>query len=234
MSGDAIGFVFAGGKGTRLRPLTLAVPKPLLPVGTRAILEIILHWLAREGIRRIFVSVGYRGYLVRAYLREIDLGGVEVTMVEEDVPLGTAGPLSLLPPGDEPVFVMNGDVLCRAPVSKALVAHERSGADLTMLVQDHPVPLPYGLVDSVDGAVTGIREKPVVRFRVATGMYVVSRSALAFLEPGVRCDMPDLITGLISEKRQVRQFEFDEFWTDVADLADYEKVNLEAEQWEDL
>lgn len=229
-----IAVVMAGGKGTRLRPLTVTIPKPMLPVGSRAILEIILRQLQRAGIELVYVSVGYRGYLVRSFLRELEIEGLRIEILEEDEPLGTAGALALLPPGPEAVFAMNGDVLTRAPIDRAIAGHHQAGAALTMLVHRHPVPLPYGLIEIEDGLVRGMREKPVIDFDVATGMYVISRDVIDGLTAGERLDMPDLITGLIAGGREVRAHVFDELWTDVADLADFEKVNLNSEEWESL
>lgn len=233
MSGT-VAVVMAGGQGTRLRPLTVTIPKPMLPVGSRAILEIILRQLQHAGIGLVYVSVGYRGYLVRSFLRELAIGGLRIEVLEEVEPLGTAGALALLPAGPEAVFAMNGDVLTRAPIARAIEGHAGSGAALTMLVHRHPVPLPYGLVDIKDGMVRRVREKPVIDFEVATGMYVIAREVIDAMTPGERVDMPDLITGLIGAGRPVRGHVFDELWTDVADLADFEKVNLNSEEWESL
>lgn len=226
--------VMAGGEGSRLRPLTISIPKPLLPVGSRAILEIILSQLAAAGVTVAFVSVGYRGFLVKSFLRELRIEGLHLEVVEEHEPLGTAGPLSLLPPLDGPLFVMNGDVLTRAPIRDALAAHEATGAQLTMLVHRHPVPMPYGLVDVEGGRVVGVREKPTLHFDVATGMYAISPDVVASVPSGRRLDMPTLISDLIAGGSDVRAFPFEELWTDVADLADYEKVNLNSAEWEEL
>src|SRR3954447_3244677 len=103
--------VMAGGLGTRLRPLTFSLPKPLLPVGGQPILEILLRQLRRQGFTRVFVSVGHKGHLVRSYLNELALDGVAVSCVAEDTPLGTAGALRLLPDDVADVFVINGDIL---------------------------------------------------------------------------------------------------------------------------
>ncbi len=229
-----VGLVMAGGEGTRLRPLTVTVPKPMLPVGSRAILEIVLRQIAAAGVSEIYVSVGYRGYLVRSFLRELVIPNATVLVVEEDSPLGTAGALSLLPRGDADVFVMNGDVLTRAPIEKAIAAHCRGSAAVTMLVHRHPVALPYGVLEIEGGEVVGILEKPTIEYRVATGMYVIARRVVDGIPPGERVDMPNLLSELMASKETVAAFEFDELWTDVADLADFEKVNLNSAEWEDL
>ena len=227
--------VMAGGQGTRLRPLTVTIPKPMLPVGRRAIIEIILRQIRNVGIERIFVSVGYRGYLVRSYLRELDLPGVSIEIVEEQEPLGTAGPLALLPPGYDDVFLMNGDVLTRAPIDEAVEAHRTNADDLTMLVHRHPVALPYGLLEIEGGgwSASARSRRSSSRWPPAC-TWSVGTSSSSTSSRGERCDMPDLIGALIGGAGSVGAFEFDQMWTDVADLADFEKINLTSDEWEDL
>jgi mannose-1-phosphate guanylyltransferase len=222
--------VMAGGRGTRLQPLTFSLPKPLLPVGGSPILEIVMRQLRRSGFERIFVSVGHKGHLVRAYLNELSLEGVEVVPLSEDEPLGTAGALRLLPSDVTEVFVINGDILTESDHGAVMRGHLGSSAVMTVVVHHHDVPLPYGVVDLDGGLVTGIREKPVLQMPVATGMYALSLSAaLSNLPPG-RSDMPDLVNKLAS-LGEVRAHTTVSFWTDVADLADYERVELESNRW---
>src|SRR3954453_4534652 len=139
--------VMAAGLGTRLRPLTFSLPKPLLPVGGQPILEILLRRLRRQGFTRVFVSIGHKGHLVRSYLKELSLDGGDVACVSEDTPLGTAGALRLLPDAVADVFVINGDILTESDHAGVLREHAASGAALTLVVHHHSVPLPYGVVD---------------------------------------------------------------------------------------
>ena len=225
--------IMAGGRGTRLQPLTFALPKPLLPVGGRPIIEIIIRQLRRFGFERAFVSVGHKGHLIRAYLSEAGIDGIAVEYVLEPEPLGTAGPLRLLPADVEDLFMINGDILTRVDFAGVLRAHRaQSTASLTVVVHHHEVPLPYGVFDLDGDRVAGIREKPVLRFPVATGMYALDRRAIDVLPQG-RTDMPELINRLVAAG-QVRSHVIDEFWTDVADLADYERVNVDGDSWADL
>lgn len=230
MTMDAL--VMAGGKGTRLQPLTFALPKPLLPVGERPILEIIIRQLRRLGFERVFVSVGHKGHLIKAYLSEVDIDGINISYLTEAEPLGTAGPLRMLPDDVDDVFMINGDILTRVDFAAVLRNHRASdGAALTVVVHHHEVPLPYGVLDLADDRIVAIREKPVMRFPVATGMYAVSRSVIDEL-PSQHTDMPDLINALAA-RGLVRAHVIDEFWTDLADLADYERINVDGDAWTD-
>jgi NDP-sugar pyrophosphorylase family protein len=222
--------IMAGGQGTRLRPLTFSLPKPLLPVGERPIIEIILRQLRQHGFTRVFVSVGFKGHLIRAYLAEVTIDGLEVVFVTEEEPLGTAGALRLLPDDVDQLFMINGDILTAVDFGRVLREHAEAKTQcITVVVHQHAVPLPYG-VFRLDGvAVTGVDEKPTLHMPVATGMYALDRRAIDALPVG-RSDMPDLINDLAA-RGAVRAHLIDEFWTDVADLADYEAVNLDADRW---
>ena len=220
----------AGGRGTRLQPLTFSLPKPLMPVGGQPILEVLLRQLRRYGFDRVFVSVGHKGHLVRAYLTELALPGVEVRCLSEDEPLGTAGALRLLPVDVDDVFVVNGDILSESDHGEVLRGHVAAGLPMTVVVHHHQVPLPYGVLDLADGLVTGIREKPVLSMPVATGMYALTLAKVLPLLPDGRSDMPSLVTALAASA-SVRAHVTDAFWTDVADLADYERVELDSERW---
>src|SRR4051812_30523556 len=219
--------VMAGGLGTRLRPLTFSLPKPLLPVGGQPILEILLRQLRRQGFTRVFVSVGHKGHLVRSYLNELALDGVAVSCVAEDTPLGTAGALRLLPGDVGDVFVINGDILTESDHGEVLRAHVASGAAMTLVVHHHSVPLPYGVVDLEDELVERVREKPVLKLPVATGMYALTLPRVLPVLPPGRSDMPDLVNALAADGG-VRPHITTAFWTDVADLADYERLPLDS------
>lgn len=220
----------AGGLGTRLQPLTFSLPKPLLPVGGQPILEILLRQLRRFGFERVFVSVGHKGHLVRSYLNEVRLDGVTTHCVSEEQPLGTAGALRLLPDDVADVFVVNGDILTESDHGEVLRGHMTSGAAMTVVVHDHAVPLPYGVVDLAGERLTGIREKPVLQLPVATGMYALSLAEVLAVLPEGRADMPDVVN-LLAARGRVRGHVMQAFWTDVADLADYERVELDSSRW---
>ena len=224
----------AGGLGTRLQPLTFSLPKPLLPVGERPIIEIIISQLRRGGFDRVFVSLGHKGHLIRAYLSEAPLGDIQVEYLREESPLGTAGALRMLPADVEDLFMINGDILTKTNFAGVLEGHRNAPgeASLTVVVHHHAVPLPYGVFELDGDDVVSIEEKPTLHIPVATGMYALDRRAIDVIPQG-RSDMPDLIN-ILTPQRRVRAHLIDEFWTDVADLVDYEQVHLDGDQWSDV
>ncbi|MGZ4785538.1 MAG: sugar phosphate nucleotidyltransferase, partial [Acidimicrobiales bacterium] len=149
--------IMAGGQGTRLQPLTFSLPKPLMPVGNRPILEIILNQLRRGGFERVFVSVGYKGNLVQAYLRETPVPGLHIEYILEEAPLGTAGPLVLLPADVEALFMINGDILTEVDFRAVLKGHtDQTDAAITVVAHNHAITLPYGVLQLDGDKVTGI------------------------------------------------------------------------------
>jgi NDP-sugar pyrophosphorylase family protein len=203
--------LLAGGKGVRLRPLTYSIPKPLLPVGEKPILEEIIDRLKKFDIDEFIIAVGYRGELIETYFRDGAHMGVRIDYVHETHPLGTAGPLSLVRAmrdlaADEPLFVMNGDILTDLDVRKFIDAHRRSGDELTIATVEYKLQHPYGVLQVQDGRITGIVEKPAVTDTVSAGIYAVQPSALALIPEDTFFDMPDLANALLAGVRGVGAF----------------------------
>lgn len=220
---DAWVFLMAGGFGTRLRPLTNNCPKPMLKVGGKPILETILERCIAAGFYRFFISVHYLPEQIKGHFSDGSRWGVEIRYIEEDVPLGTAGALGLLPEiGDRPVILMNGDVLTQLDVRKLYEFHCSREVDLTLSVREYDMQVPFGVVESDGELVTSIVEKPVHRFYVNAGIYVVSPAAVARARPARRLDMPDLIRQLIDAERQVAMFPVHEYWLDVGRPDDFQ------------
>ena len=209
--------LLAGGKGVRMRPLTYTIPKPLLPVGEKPILEEIIERLRGNGITDLIIAVGYRAELIETYFRDGAQLGVSVEYVRETQPLGTAGPLALvrsqcaLPQG-EPLLAMNGDILTSLDMRAFADAHARSGAELTVATREHQLRHPYGVVQVADGRVSGITEKPAVTDVVSAGIYAISPSALPLVPDGKFFDMPDLVNALAAAGRAVAEYRFDGEW----------------------
>ena len=203
--------LLAGGKGVRLRPLTYSIPKPLLPIGEKPILEEIIDRLKAFDVDEFIIAVGYRGELIETYFRDGAHLGVRIDYVHETHPLGTAGPLSLvramrdLAP-DEPLFVMNGDILTDLDVRKFIDAHRRAGDALTIATVESKLQHPYGVLQVQDGRITGIVEKPAVTDTVSAGIYAVQPSALALIPEDTFFDMPDLANGLLAAGQGVGAF----------------------------
>lgn len=220
--------LMAGGLGKRLRPLTETVPKPMLPVGGKPLLEQIIAVFSDQGFWNISISVNYRAEMVRDYFGDGSAFGVEIDYVEEEQAMGTAGALSLLAERPEsPFVVMNGDLLVALQFSELLAYHKEKGATGTMVVRDFEYQVPYGVVRSENGLMTGIEEKPVERFFVNGGIYVLSPEALDLLTPGEPLDMPDLLTRLDAKGDKVGVYPLRDYWRDIGRIDDLEAARSE-------
>jgi dTDP-glucose pyrophosphorylase len=217
--------LMAGGLGTRLQPMTNDHPKPLLVVGDKPILETILEGLIAAGFHRFCISLHYRGQQIREYFGDGSRWGVTVQYVEEDTPLGTAGALSLLDDVDDrPVVMMNGDVLTKLDFNALLDFHSSMRADMTLCVREYDMQVPFGVVEGEDSLITSIIEKPVHRFFVNAGVYVIAAEVVAAARPVQRIDMPDLVKKFLADKRKVAMFPVHEYWIDVGRPDDFRRA----------
>ena len=220
--------LMAGGLGKRLRPLTETVPKPMLPVGGKPLLEQIIGVFADQGFSRISISVNYRAEMVRDHFGDGSALGVDIDYVEEKQAMGTAGALSLLNERpDGPFIVMNGDLLVALQFSELLAYHGQKRAACTLVVRDYEYQVPYGVVRSDNGLMTGIEEKPVERFFVNGGIYVLSPDALDHLTPGEPLDMPDLLTRIVRAEGKVGVYPLRDYWRDIGRIDDLEAARSE-------
>jgi NDP-sugar pyrophosphorylase family protein len=224
--------ILAGGLGTRLRPLTYAIPKPLVPIGNKPIVERLLDRLRIAGVRDAIMAVGYQGEMIEAYFREGSRVGLRLTYHSETTPLGTAGVLAALRARlTEPFLVLNGDILTGLDFADLYRFHVKADADATVAVREHQTQFPYGAVDLSEGRVERLREKPVIRQLINAGVYAFHPRLLQTMEPGARVDMPDLLAGPITAGR-VAGYVFSDFWLDVGNLSDLERATAEVERWE--
>ena len=207
--------IMAGGLGTRLLPLTENCPKPMLKLGGRPILEIIINSLVKDGVTKIYLSVNYLKEVIMEYFGDGAQFGVEIEYLIERSPLGTAGALTLIDKIDKPILVMNGDVLTRVDYRKLLDSHISSGVSCTVCVRKHVVEVPFGVVDMDDMNILGVTEKPVFEHFVNAGIYVLDSSILSVLEKGRRTDMPDLLKQIIGMDKPVQGFPVYEYWLDI-------------------
>lgn len=215
--------LLTGGRGTRLAPLTTVFPKPLVPLGDKPVLEILLRQLARHRFRDVILATGYLSELLMAVVGDGSKYGVSVSYTHEETPLGTAGPLALLRDRlSDPFLVMNGDLLTTLSFTALLEHHRREQNDATVAVFPREVRVDFGLIESdVDGRFTGYREKPVYRFEVSMGVYAMSRSVLQHVPDGQRLDMPDLISRLHAAGGRVGCYREDCYWLDIGRMDDY-------------
>lgn len=224
--------IMAGGYGTRLHPLTEDLPKPMLPVGDQPLMERVIEQLRAAGIRRVNVTTHYRSDAITHHFGDGKRFGVEIHYVEEDQPLGTAGSISLLGAPNEPLLVINGDILTRVDFRAMLDFHREQGADMTVAVRQHEFRFPYGVVETDGVEITGISEKPVVRHFINAGIYLLSPEARKYIPDGQPFDMPDLITRLLAGGRRVVSFPIHEYWLDIGQHADYQQAQTDAQQGE--
>lgn len=221
--------LMAGGLGTRLKPLTENCPKPMLHVGGKPILETILNSFIEQGFRQFFFSVNYQAEMVRSHFGDGSHWGAKFDYLHESKRLGTAGALSLLPgSSDHPIVVMNGDLLTRASFTDLLRFHAEHGAAATMAVREYDFQVPYGVVRVNDTAIAAIEEKPVHKFFVNAGIYVLSPEILAHIPPDTFFDMPTLFQRLIEQGLTTAAFPLREYWLDIGHMHDYEQAQVDA------
>jgi dTDP-glucose pyrophosphorylase/CBS domain-containing protein len=222
--------VMAGGLGTRLRPLTEDRPKSMLPIGGRPLLEVIVRQLRDAGIRRVNLATHYKSEVIARHFGDGRDLSVEIDYVKEDQPLGTAGALSLLEDSDEPLLVINGDILTQVNVSAMLEFHRANHADMTVAVRPFDLQVPYGVVHTDGMSITRIDEKPLVRYFVNAGIYLINGDLCRLVPPGDRCDMTDLIGRAMAEGRRVISFPLHEYWLDIGRAEDYARAVSDAEE----
>jgi NDP-sugar pyrophosphorylase family protein len=225
--------LLVGGRGTRLRPLTFAVPKPLIAIGEKPILHLILEQLKRAGFEDIVMATGYLAELIESFCGDGSRFGVRVTYIREQQPLGTAGPLSLLRPTiarDEFFLLMNGDVVTTLDFAALLNFCRRQDYELTVAYTQHIYQSPYGVLNIENGEIVDVVEKPELRQTISTGIYALKGSALDFIPDGKFFTMPDLIHNLRAGGRRVGAFPIEGLWRGIEDLDDVEKAITDFEQ----
>lgn len=215
-------FVLAGGLGNRLRPLTIVIPKPLVPVGDFSIIEILAKQLASQGFDRMTIAVGHLASLIHAYCGDGKAWGIAIDYVHEDEPLGTAGCLSLLDDlTADRVLVLNGDILTNVNFAEAYRAHDPADG-ATVFANKRSVAVDYGVLESDgNGFLAEYIEKPKLSYDVSMGIYVISAGVIPeFVPPGQRLDMPDLMRMLMKSGRRVRVVPSDAYWLDLGAMDD--------------
>ena len=219
--------IMAGGLGKRLRPLTENLPKPMLPVGDKPLMERVVEQLRVAGMCRVNVTTHYQPEAITQHFGDGKRFGVEIQYVKEEQPLGTAGAIGLLRVTDEPLLVINGDVLTRMDFRAMLDFHREQGADMTVAVRQHEFQLPYGVVETNGVDITTIAEKPAVKHLIIAGIYLLSPGTCQNIPTGLPLDMPELIAKLVAEERKVVSFPIHEYWLDIGQHADYQQAQTD-------
>jgi dTDP-glucose pyrophosphorylase/CBS domain-containing protein len=216
--------IMAGGSGTRLRPLTEDLPKPMLPVGDRPLMEVIIEQLRQSGIGRVNITTHYLPDKITDYFGNGENFGVELNYVSEDRPLGTAGSLGLINWPRDTLLVINGDILTKVNFRAMLDYHHEHGADITVGVRKYDLQVPYGVVECEDQRVSRLREKPSLSFFVNAGIYMLEPRVNQHIPNGEHYDMTDLIDRLIQKGRPVVSFPIVEYWLDIGEPSDYARA----------
>lgn len=227
--------ILAGGLGTRLAPYTTVLPKPLVPVGERPILELILRQLSAAGFDQVDLCVGHLGELIRAYFTQSGTApeGLELSYHYEDEPLGTAGAVRDLEMPDGPMLVMNGDILTTLDYADLVSFHRENDCALTIASRRKEVNIDLGVIEGEGSVVAGYVEKPTLAYQVSMGIYVYSPKAIAHI-PGGRFDFPDLVLALIAAGERVGKYGFDGPWFDIGTSGELELANAAYDDGEDL
>jgi NDP-sugar pyrophosphorylase family protein len=227
--------VLAGGKGTRLRPYTAILPKPLMPIGELTIVEILLRQLAHFGVTEAMISVGYQAGLIEAVIGDGRRYGLSISYLREEEPLGTIGPIrafqNQLP---ERFLVMNGDILCDLDFSDLYRRGEASGAPLTVAVCERTSKIDLGVLDlDAQGAVVGFREKPTYTFWVSMGAYAMSRDVLRYIPEAGPFGFDDLMHALLKAGTPISTLPFRGSWLDIGRSDDFAEAQERFERERD-
>ena len=217
--------ILAGGQGTRLRPYTMVLPKPLVPVGERPVLELILNRLSACGFNRVDLCIGHLGELIMAYFADGSHvpQAMSLTYHREDEPLGTAGALRAIDGLDDTFVVMNGDIVTDLDFDDLVSFHREQGAALTIATMAKDVPISLGVIEHDELRVTGYVEKPTLYYDVSMGIYVYEPHVLELMPSG-RLDFPDVVHLLLRHGEPVISYPFDGTWFDIGTPGDHERA----------
>ncbi|MBL8080150.1 MAG: NTP transferase domain-containing protein [Anaerolineales bacterium] len=226
--------ILAGGKGTRLTPYTTVFPKPLMPIGEMPILEVVIRQLQIHGFNELTLAVGYLAELLMAYCGDGSKFNVQLSYSREEQPLGTAGPIALIPDLKDTFLVMNGDLLTTIDYSAMLRHHRERGALATVACYQRDVKIDLGVIetDSNDWVKNYI-EKPTYHYSVSMGIYIFEPIILNYIQPDQRLDLPELILALMKDNQRVNAYNFHGYWLDIGRHDDYQRAIEEFASYKD-
>lgn len=220
--------LMVGGLGKRLRPLTETTPKPMLHVGGKPILQTIVEKFVSNGFVNIVMCVGYKSNVIQDFFKDGSRFGANIEYVFENKRMGTAGALTLLQnKPNQPFFVMNGDLLTNINFEHLFEFHTNNNSMATMCVREYDFQVPYGVVNAKNGKILSIDEKPVQRFFVSAGIYMLNPQCIDSISNDEFYDMPTLFEALIDKNENVISFPLHEYWLDIGRMTEYEKANKE-------
>ncbi|MCL9775534.1 nucleotidyltransferase family protein [Vibrio methylphosphonaticus] len=223
-------FIMAGGFGTRLRPLTDNCPKPMLKVGDKPILETVIKSFIKAGFSNFYISTHYMPEQIHQHFGDGSDLGISISYVHEDEPLGTGGALGLLPddiPQGLPLIMINGDVLTKVDFERLLDFHIENKADATMCVREYDYQIPYGVINGEGNKINSMVEKPIQRFFVNAGIYIVSPRVIQSVPENYHIDMPTLLERHMNERDNIFMFPIHEYWLDIGRMDDFNRAQTD-------
>lgn len=227
--------ILAGGKGTRLKPYTTVLPKPLMPIGDSPILEVVVKQLKKNGFKKITMAIGHQHDLFVAFFGNGEKWKIPIEYYIEKKPLGTAAPIRHINNLENDFLMMNGDILTDLSLKKLFAIHKNKKADLTIATHKRIQNVNYGTLEySKDGRLTGFREKPSFDFNVSMGIYILSRRVLPLIPAKGRFDFPDLVQKLLSHNMSIHCHAYDGYWMDIGRPEDYEQAIDDFEKMKDV
>ena len=221
--------VLAGGKGSRLRPYTVVLPKPLMPIGEYPILEVILRQLAAQGFDRVTLAVNHQAEIVRAFCGDGSKWGIRIDYSLEATPLSTIAPLRLIGDLPENFLLMNGDVLTDLPMGKLYEEHVRQKRQFTIAAAERTHIVDYGVLHANENRLIGFEEKPKIQYLVSMGIYIVNRSVLDRVPAGQKYGFDDLMLDMLARKESAHVERYSGYWLDIGRVDDYMRAVEEFE-----
>ncbi len=223
--------ILAGGKGTRLKPYSTILPKPLMPIGEMPILEVVMRQLRWAGFKDVTIAVGYLAELLQAFFGNGERLGLDIRYSMEDRPLGTVGPLKIINDLPQTFLMMNGDILTNLNYQDLVSFHKQQNALLTIATYERQVKVDFGVLEADEnGFLSRYVEKPTLDYSVSMGIYVFNREALKYVPDGKYFDFPELVQTLIGHGERVASYPFDGYWLDIGRPDDYAKAANEFEE----
>lgn len=217
--------ILAGGLGSRLKPFTQIIPKPLLPIGEKSVLEIQIEHLKKHGFDEIFLATNYKSEYIENFFGDGSRFGVKLRISKEDKPLGTVGPLTLLKNElKDPFLMMNGDILTLLNFSDFYGFSVRNAADLTITIKEYITPFQFGNIEFEGDYVTTIREKPQLKMNILAGIYIFKPDIFRLIPDDTYFGMDNLIQKMLNENIPVAKYPIQEYWLDIGQVDDYEKA----------
>lgn len=227
--------ILAGGKGTRLKPYTTVLPKPLMPIGDCPILEIVIKQLKKNGFKKIILAIGHQHELFMAFFGNGNKWGIHIDYFVEKEPMGTAAPLRQIEHLDDTFLMMNGDILTDIDFGKLLLVHKNKDADLTIATHKRRQDINYGTLEyNNDQILTKFLEKPSYEINVSMGIYVLSRNLVSYIPEQGHFDFPDLVYRVLEEKKKIFCHPYEGYWMDIGRPDDYEQAIEDYERMKDF